>query len=322
MLINMINKIAIISASGIGNTILFTPTLLAIRQQFPKAIIHMIVTNEVFGECVRGSGLIDEILVIPKNMFGIIKFIMAVRKQYDASITVFPSNKWQFNLFAYFIGASRRITHSYEFGKIRTLSFIQNTKIAADPSLHDVYQNYNLLKGLSLESYESIPDLLFYLSNEDMGFADRYFEQNNISTSDFVIGVHSGAGPIGEKKKWGINNFAEEIKQNINEKHSAVILFGGKEETDEREQLRDKLKSENVLIFNGTLKQTAALIRKCDYFLSNDTGLMHIAACFGIKQKSIFVSTNPIRTSPLNNNAIVQIEGECNKYLYPFWSTK
>lgn len=315
-------SIAVIAASGIGNTILFTPALREIRRHHPAASITMIVPRRVYAECIEGASLVDRIVVV-QGVSDVIRNIICNRHRYDVSITAFPSNKWQFNLFAFLVGANKRITHSYSCGRLRTLSFLQNAKVQADSFLHDVHQNISLLKLLNVDVTGIEPELLFYLSRDDECFADCFLKNNNIGPTDSLLGVHAGAGPIGDTKKWGIENFAQEINV-ITERDasSVVFLFGGSEEREEREALSKLLKTKQVIIFDGTLKQTAALIKRCNFFLSNDTGLMHLAACFGITQKAIFISTNPTRTSPFNKNATVQIEGDCTQYKYPFWSTK
>lgn len=315
-------SIAVIAASGIGNTIMFTPALREFRKHHNDATITIIVTRRVYAECIEGASIVDRIIVV-KGIKDVLKNIIFNRQRYDVSLTAFPSNKWQFNLFAFLVGAKKRITHSYSCGRLRTLSFLQNDKVQADPFLHDVYQNIRLLKSLNIDTTGIEPALLFYLSTEDEHFADDFLRANSIKQTDYLIGVHAGAGPIGDRKKWGINNFAKEINGMASCNDSSVVfLFGGPEEKEEREALTNLLKTKRVIIFGGTLKQTASLIKRCNFFLSNDTGLMHVAACFGITQKAIFISTNPTRTSPFNNNATVQIEGDCSLYKYPFWSTK
>ncbi len=320
--INM--KILIISLSGIGNTILFTPTLKELRRHFPKSEIDLLVLKERFSECVRGTDLVNEIKVIPENKISLLKFIFSLRKnKYDISITVFPSNKWQFNVLAYLIGAKKRITHSYYVGKFQTMSFLQNCKIKANSNIHDVYQNLNLLSSLGICVSQRKPKLLFQLQEENKNFAAKYLCMNRVYKNDYIIGVHSGAGPIGKKKKWGLDNFANEINKIIKRrKHHFIILFGGIEETKERNMLKNMINSHRVVIFNGSLRNTAALISECDYFISNDTGLMHIASCFGVKQKAVFISTNWIRTSPFSENAkIVKLNKKIN-FKYPFWSVR
>lgn len=318
-----IDAIAIISASGIGNTILFTPALYRLRKEYPKAKIDLLVGKKVFGDCVGDSELVDDIIVIPSRMFELIRFFSTTRKRYDVSITVFPSNKWQFNLFAWLLCAKLRITHGYTVGRLRTLSFLQNIKVAVDSEIHDVYQNLNLLRPLSVSPETEEPRLFFHLSCEDEKSAESYLSDNQINHDDFVLGVHAGAGPIGDKKKWGLEKFAVEIQECMQNNPSCkVMLFGGEEENEERIILKKMINSEKVYLYNGTLGETAALIRRCNYFLSNDTGLMHIAACFGIRQKAIFIATNPDRTRPFNANAVIQIEGDCSRYGYPFRSTK
>lgn len=317
-------KIVVISASGIGNTILFTPTLSELKKKLPSSRIDLVVYKKEFGACVQGSGLVDEIFTIPKNPLNVIGFIISLRKRkYYVSITAFPSNKWQFNVFSFLLGAKKRITHSYEVGKLRSLSFLQNLKVPSDPSLHDVYQNLNLLKPLRFNVNGIKPELIFHLSDENRLFADSFLQDYGINNTDYVVGVHAGAGPLGGRKKWGLEKFAGEINRII-EKNSEnfIFLFGGSEEAEERGQLRKLICSDRVKVVEGTLAQTAALISKCSYFISNDTGLMHIAAAFGIKQKAVFISTNVTRTRPFNVNAEVIQEGENMSYKYPFKSTR
>lgn len=315
-------SIAVIAASGIGNTILFTPVLREIKRHYPDATITMIVTHRVYAECIDGASIVDRIIVV-KNIIDVLSNIIFKRYSYDVSITAFPSNKWQFNLFAFLVAAKKRITHSYSSGRLRTLSFLQNTKLQADSSLHDVHQNMRLLSLLNIDIKKIEPELLFYLSSDDERYSDDFLTAHSVGQADYIIGVHAGAGPIGDRKKWGIDNFAREINRMTNCNESAIVfLFGGPEEREEREVLSKLLKTKKFIIFDGTLKQTASLIKRCNYFLSNDTGLMHVAACFGIRQKAIFISTNPTRTSPFNKNATVQREGDCTQYKYPFKSTK
>jgi len=49
-----------------------------------------------------------------------------------------------------------------------------------------------------------------------------------------------------------------------------------------------------------TLGQALAVIAACQWIVSNDSGLMHVAAGFGVKQVAIFGSSSPLHTPPLN----------------------
>jgi heptosyltransferase-2 len=59
------------------------------------------------------------------------------------------------------------------------------------------------------------------------------------------------------------------------------------------------------LVGKTTVAEALALVSMCALFLSNDSGLMHVAAALNIPQVALFGSTDPQKTAPLNNRAVV-----------------
>lgn len=317
-------KILVICASGIGNTILFTPTLRTLRKGLPRAKITLLVTKSVFAEPVRGSAMVDEIVVFDdgKSLLEKTKIIIKLRrKKIDCSITAFPSNRWQFNVFAFLAGAKKRITHGYKVGRFKTLSFLQNVKVPADENLHDVNQNLNLLKPLRI----SLPEkkkFLFYLSEKERKSAEKFWKENNFNGS-FVIGIHPGsAGIQQDAKRWPAENFAELCNQLIKEKNAQILIFGGKEEKELKDKIKSLINNNHVYIVNASPKKVAAIIKKCNLFISNDSGLMHVATVLGVKTIGIFGPTNYQRTTPYGKNCyIIRKDLPCSPCLkYPFYS--
>ena len=69
------------------------------------------------------------------------------------------------------------------------------------------------------------------------------------------------------------------------------------------------------VIFSGktTLAQTAALIKKCDFFVSNDSGLLHVASAIGTPAIGIYGPTNPARTGPYpDSRHLVRKDLDCS----------
>jgi len=65
-----------------------------------------------------------------------------------------------------------------------------------------------------------------------------------------------------------------------------------------------------------TLGQAMALIKRCNFFLTNDSGLMHIAAAFHVPLVAIFGPTNHVATGPMSENAtIVRHDFDCSPCL-------
>src|SRR3989344_5606965 len=166
-------KILIILASGIGNSILFSPTLKQLRKSLPNAQIDLFAYKPAFAEPFKGSNLSNNII----NYQGPSTLLRLRKQHYDISITAFPSNKWQFNVFAFLVGAKQRITHSYKVGRISTLSFLQNRKILANENLHDVEQNLNLLKLLNIKAPKK-RELFFQISKDNEKWANNFIKEN------------------------------------------------------------------------------------------------------------------------------------------------
>lgn len=309
----MNGRFLFICISGIGNTILATPLIQLIRKYRPEAKLDLLVHKKVYGECLRGSPYINNLYHLEQYWW---QTLLQLRKnRYDISFTCFPSNKWQFNVLSLVAGAKKRCTHKYYVGNC--LAFLQNCFIPADEYLHDVEQNVAFARYLDIDTCK-IPDMFFAVNEKNHVAADKFLKRNKIYGSDHIIGVHAGYGPMGSRKNWGLRNFKNELEKYQKAK---IILFGGENEKTERIRLKKLMNHSAVYLFTGTLKDTAALISRCNYFISNDTALMHIASCFKIKQKAIFISTNAVRTRPWNLDAQVVDNGGRRAYKYPFWST-
>ena len=91
----------------------------------------------------------------------------------------------------------------------------------------------------------------------------------------------------------------------IRKKSARVIILGGPREEPLCAEIVRMAHSNGVtnLCGNTDLMEAAAWIKESDVFISNDSGLMHVAAALGRPQVAIFGPTNPITTGPKNPNA-------------------
>ena len=250
------------------------------------------------------------------NRFSLIRHLRA--QAYDTSICAFPNVRPGYNLLAYSIGADRRITHSYQHSKLLTLSFLQNVKVPARSNMHDIENNLLLLEpfGITPTSGDAYPSIS--LSEGSETFANNYLERVGMRHGCYLIGVHAGSGPL-RKKRWGVENFAAEVASLTQHRENVgVLLFGDRSELDLNTHLAQSLVDFPVAIPVTSFKNVCSLIKRCDFFLSNDSSLMHVAAAFGLNQKAIFLASNPVRTRPWNDQAEILIPNELRNYGYPF----
>jgi len=316
-----------------GCTIMFTPTLRAIRSRFPSAHITFVGTSPAFVSPVAGSPLVDEVQVfdfakdslLDMGKLGArLRFIRKLRRQkFDYSLAVFPSNKWYFNTFAWMAGAKNRITHRYQTSDLGNLGWLQNIRIPADDKLHDVVQNLNLLQGMGIDPAKVRNKALsFHVPSSDRDIAQKYLRYNRLPGKR-LVGMHIGSSQdyAFASKRWPTDRFAKLADQIQGEMNTQVLVFAGPDETDEVAKMRDAMKTKCRMV-QQKLPVVAALLKECDLMISNDSGLMHLAVAMWTPVVAIFGPTNITRTKPYTDRAIVITDPGCNSLLkYPFTTT-
>jgi heptosyltransferase II len=324
-------RILVISVSGIGNTILFTPFLGALRKHLPGARIDLLTLHRAMAEPVEGSALIDESIILPDShcLLDILRCLRQLRAaRYDWSVIAFPSNKWQFHLLAFLVGAGRRVAHTYSFGHLTSLQFLENRRIPAVEGLHDIDQNMNLLRAFDIDPADEERRPAFALAADDERFAEEYLQKTGLVGRPLVA-IHPGAGGRwkdwqGMAKRWPAERFAALCDRLAGECGAHVLLFGGPEE----EELKNSVKAlaaqgAHCTLVSESLKRSAALIKRCRLMVSNDSGLMHVAAAVGVPTLGIFGPTNHTRTAPFGSSCrVVRGNRSCSPCLkYPFRGT-
>ncbi|MCM8758106.1 MAG: glycosyltransferase family 9 protein, partial [Candidatus Omnitrophica bacterium] len=130
-----------------------------------------------------------------------------------------------------------------------------------------------------------------------------------IKDTSNLVAVHPWTSdPI---KQWPIENFVKLIKKISANNNLNVIIIGGKEEEDKSKQYFSNLKAKNIINLTGktTLKELAALLKKCRLLISGDSGPVHLASCLGTPVIAIFRNDIPAKSSkrwgPWGENHIV-----------------
>lgn len=310
-------NVLFIQASGLGNSILLSPTIKRLHESHLNTSIDLYVYREEFAAPYRGADCVHRIFVHE----GLSTLLSLRREAYDVSFCGFPSNRWQYHLLSRFIGSSHRIAHDYPVGYGRTLRFLETDLVPAQSHLHDVEQNLQLLKPLNLPE-EPPPDLLFSIDSQQVKRAKAFLDQRDL-LDDHLIGIHPGSGPLTWKRA-PLTVFLRLLKKHA-QPSSHVLVFGGPEEGELKETCRNRIQAETNLQstrIDTNLSRTAALLAECDLFISNDTGLSHVAAAVRTpSQITIFNGTNPIRTRPWRDDATI-IQLRQNEMNYPYTSTR
>lgn len=291
-----IKRILAVHMGGIGNVVLFTPALKSLRQGFPQAYICLLLARWSAEGIMEDSPLIDEILVYD-NRWSILKkirFIISLRrKRFDLILTATGINPLKAGILTYLIGAPYRLG-----GKSRT-------------DIHEIEANLDIIRALDIKIEKK--DLCIYLSKEDREFAVEFIKSHGVKDDDIIVGFHPGSGPFMAYKRWPVDRFSQ-LADAISYKYRArIIVFGGTEEIDLAIKMADLMETRPIIAAGKTtLKQVAAIIERCNLFVSNDTGLMHIACAVHTPVVAVFGPTDPVRTGPWGGiHTVVQKKQAC-----------
>ena len=323
-------KILILSFSGIGNSLMAVPFLNCLKQKLNPAQIDILCLNQSMAEAFKLVFDEERVFALPGGIPQKLAQILRLRREkYDFCVTIFPSNKWPFDVIAFLSGAKQRVAHTYRVNRFS--AFLQNIKIPAENGLHDTEQNLRLLRAFGLNADGCPRNFDLRLSEEDKKFAENFIAAN-IPEGSFFVGMHPGAGSDyggqswqGRLKRWSEENFAALCDRLIEEKNAYVVLFGGKNELELKNRVKAlAVRGDKVFLAHTfTLAQAAALIGRSRLFISNDSGLMHIAAFMNVPVLGIFGPTNYRRTAPCGEKSFyIRSEADCAPCLkYPFGST-
>ena len=273
---------------GIGDVVLSTALLRALRVKFPSARLALLAKSHA-RELLANSGLVDEVIAFdfPWTAFSG-KFAPSkyVRKEFQALIRELRSRDFDVsldarrdirsNLITYFAGARRRI--GYDFGGGAHL--LTDVLPSGKQNEHKVSDWLALLKPLGINNPDSFAPSLTVTEAEKAN-ARRRLAILGLSTERPIIGVHPGASHA--VRRWDPVRFGAVIDSLVQERGAQVLLFeeteGDSSEITPRHWVR-RIKSD--------LRGFMALVTQCDLLLCSDSGPMHIANALGVPVTALF----------------------------------
>ncbi len=294
-------RIITIPQFGIGDTLIATPAIKILKENLRDSHLTVLTMFKTTYQVLLHNPYINELIYIPflkMGTFNSIKTLLKFRGKYEVSINFYPSNRYQYNIFAYIIGAKVRLGHRYIKYDLRSLNFLKNKTIEEDPEKHAVQENIALLKLLGIDVRKNVEWPLIYVETEEEKKWAREYLSNRGLLGKELIGFHTGSSVFKKHiyKRWPAQKFAalgdRLIESNPDRR---ILLFGGREDEDSIIGVLNGVKQkEKVLLVEGTtIRESASLIRMCKVFVSNDSGLMHLAASLGVPTVALFGPTNP-----------------------------
>jgi ADP-heptose:LPS heptosyltransferase len=267
--------------------LLSTPVLENLRACYPEARID-VLTEKFASDVVAENPFINGVIAFDRKKDSSLSLIRRVRSAgYSLVIDLFCNPRTA--LVTYLSGAPVRVGFPF-----RNRAYAYTLKVVPrGGEVHNVHFNLDALRALSVPILTDKP--IFRLSAPAQAFADEW-ARSLPAAGSLVIGVNAGGG--WSSKRWGVRQFAAYADMAVERRGAAIAVFWGPGEEQDADELRAAMKHDSIKVPKTSLMQSAACIRRCSYFVSNDSGPMHIAAALGVPTLGIFGPTHPNLQGP------------------------
>jgi ADP-heptose:LPS heptosyltransferase len=319
-----IKRILLIRLDEIGDVVLTTPLCRELRRNCPTAYIAIVVRPQLLN-LIETCPYVDEVLTFDvdvtftfdwsvrgrltdlKLQWRALKFARKKLwpKHYDLAILPrYDIDYYCGSYVVYFSGASWRIGYSEKVTQSKKCDnggydgLFSHTLIATDQK-HEVGKNLGMITLLGGQVKEDTTEL--WLTREDKDSAKEIFDKNSIySDLNQIIAFC----PVAKfpNRRWPLSNFVD-LGRILNQyQNIRILVIGGPNEEHYGKWLVRNLSDKVInLVGKLTLRQTAAVLEKCNLYVGNDTGPMHLAAAVGTPV--VEISRHPIEGLPQHMNS-------------------
>ncbi len=297
-------KILIRSANWVGDAVMSLPAVASIRQNFPGAEISILAKPWV-GELFQGSSDIDRLIVyrspgVHDGLRGRLKLAGELRSGRFDAVFHLP-NSFDSALVSFLAGIPRRAGYKTD-GRGMLLTDGVPVDSGAKKT-HQVEYYLHLVRQLGFRVAGKIPAL--QISPSQRKDSQAILESCGLKNENRLIGVAPGA-KYGSAKEWFAERYSDLASRISGETGSRVLILGSSGDRPAAARILHGAGAAAVDLTGKTsLGQAMALIARCRLFISNDSGLMHVASALGVPLVALFGSTDPVRTGPLNGKSRV-----------------
>jgi predicted lipopolysaccharide heptosyltransferase III len=297
-------NILLLQLKRIGDLILTTPSIAALREKFPDASLSLVVSPAVT-ELLPAITGIDKVFTVRGKTDDAFDWIALSLGRFDYCLDFTRNDRSAFLTFL--SGARKRITsdHPNLRTKMRAKSYNEFVD-APVGSLHTVDYHLALLKPLGIE--EASRAIRLHLPQSTVQEAEKLLSAAQVG-EEFVV-LHPGSARA--EKFWEANRWGQVIDHCTHEAGIKCVITGGRSAIEQAQIAAIKAATRSdVIDLSGktSLLTLAALVRKARLLVTVDSAPMHFAAAWGTPQVVLFGPTNPFHWHPRSESAMVLLGG-------------
>ncbi|MBN1871577.1 MAG: glycosyltransferase family 9 protein [Candidatus Omnitrophica bacterium] len=299
-------RILIIRTDRLGDVVLSTPVIRSLRIAYPESHIAFMV-RPYAEDIVTGNPYLDEVILYDKygrhrGFFATLLFGLKLRKKrFDTALILHPTNRA--HMIAFLAGIPERIGYSKRLPMLLTTA-ISDEKMNGQK--HELEYTLDVLRNIGVSCFEK--SIYVPVKREDEDRINERLSQRGIAAGDAIITVHPGSSC--PSKRWPIENFSSLINKVSVNYGFRIVLVSGSEEKRQVGELKRSLGKDIVDMSGETsVGELAALLKRSNLFISNDSGPVHVSTGVGTPNIVIFgrkqPGLSPTRWGPRGDGDIV-----------------
>ena len=306
-----IERILVIEPWNIGDVVLVTPFLSALRERFPGARVSLLA-RPYAREILANTGLVDEVIdaqlpwTAPKDKY---RFDAAARRHMRDLIATLRDRKFDLtidarmdvrsNLLAAITLAPRRIGYDIGGGGWLLTETLPSNR--DDTHKHADWDDLlRLLPGEGRVPSRNPTRAMLVVTRDEKADAERLLTRE-LGAASPTIGYHPGGSHPG--KRWPGDHFRELLRALRDDVGGRHVVMLGPQDQDPGDW------PESTLVVRPGLRELMAIISCCDVIVCNDSGPMHIADALRVPLVAIFEVGNPKWFGPTSPSSMV-VAGE------------
>jgi lipopolysaccharide heptosyltransferase II len=313
-----VKRILIRATNWVGDAIMTLPALEAVRENFPGRHITVLAKPWV-APLFEHHPAVDRVLIFDKgNGFraGFVEMLRMSRIIYKErfDLAILFQNAFEAALMAFLGRVKLRVGYKTDGRGLMLTHGVPRTEQVL--RIHQVGYYCAILRAMGWPAEERDPAL--HTGHEVLKQATGILKANGIDQDDFIVGLSPGA-VFGNAKRWPPDRFAE-IGDRVVEKWGAkIVVFGSGGERAICDSISGTMRHDALnLCGKTTLNVVMGVMDLCRFFVTNDSGLMHMASALGLPTVAVFGSTDHVTTGPRGpKTRIVRRSVSCAPCLKP-----
>ncbi|HXI25258.1 MAG TPA: glycosyltransferase family 9 protein [Pyrinomonadaceae bacterium] len=304
-----VRKILVVRLRSIGDTVLATPSLFALRRFVPQAKLDILLEDWV-APVLDGSDLVDHVITIPRHSNAARARVARElhRANYDVVYNLHGGTTATFLTRA--TAAKHRVGFAnYQYSRLHNYAAPSPLEIWQRPTLHSVEQQLALI-GWTGVPVTDRPATKLAVTAKAAASISQKLSDNGVGENESIALIHPAAAFA--TKQWATENFAQ-VAEAVGARGFTPVAVVAPNEKPVLQSLKNYSSVRVIGFDNLSLPEITALASRAKLFVGNDSGIAHIAAAVSAPCVVVFGSSNIAHWRPWTTNAneLVREEMPC-----------